>query len=496
MSTPSVVPTHAFPDDFLWGAATSAYQIEGSPLADGAGPSIWYRFSHTPGRTIGGPISDRACDHYRRWESDIELMRRLGLKSYRFSLSWSRLIPDGRGAPNRGGLDFYSRLIDRLLERDITPMVTLYHWDLPAALEDHGGWLNPESSRWFADYALLAIRAYGDRVPLWATLNEPWVIAHDGYVTGCNAPGHRNLFEVARVSMNLLMAHGAAVQMFRDHCNQRIGLVVNLEPKVAASSSARDRAARVRADAYFNRQYLDPVLLGRFPEEMAEMFGEAWPDVSRIRMEHIARPIDFLGINYYTRKVVADDPNGWPDRVRPVPVPRAEHMETGWEVYPRALTEALCWVRERYGDIPLYVTENGAAFPDPPHARGSRVHDPRRVHYLREHLRAAHEAMRRGVDLRGYYAWSLFDNIEWSSGITKRFGLVHVDFDSQRRTLKDSADEYARAIATRGSSVLGGTDGDAGPARVTRPLKARASRSRETPAPPARRSKARRPRGR
>ena len=492
VADPTPVPPTEFPAGFLWGAATSAYQVEGSPLADGAGQSIWYRFSHTPGRTIGGAISDRACDHYRRWESDVELMRELGLESYRFSLAWSRLLPEGKGAINRTGLDFYSRLIDRLLEYGITPMVTLYHWDLPAALEDQGGWLNPDVARWFADYAALAFRTYGDRVPLWATLNEPWVIAHDGYVTGCNAPGHRNLFEVARVSHHLLLAHAAAVQEFRRECKQRIGLVVNLEPKRAASRSARDHAARQRADAYFNRQYLDPVMLGRFPDQLRQMFGEAWPKSADADLEHISRPIDFLGINYYTRKVVADDPQGWPDRVRPVRVPRAEYTETGWEVYAPALTETLCWVRNSYGDIPLYVTENGAAFPDPPRARHGRVHDPRRVNYLRQHLLAAHTAMRQGVDLRGYYAWSLLDNVEWSSGTSKRFGLVHVNFESQKRTWKDSAHEYARVIATQGANLFGGAPGAAPrkavKARASQP-RARSARSARRPAPTVRRGR-------
>ncbi|MGH7741952.1 MAG: GH1 family beta-glucosidase, partial [Candidatus Eiseniibacteriota bacterium] len=430
MSVSQVISDRRFPADFLWGAATSAYQIEGSPLADGAGPSIWYRFSHTPGRTLGGAISDVACDHYRRWESDIEHMRALGLTSYRLSLAWSRLLPHGVGAVNQAGIDFYSRLIDRLLERGLKPMVTLYHWDLPAALDDRGGWLNREIVHAFAEYAELAFRSFGDRVPLWATLNEPWVIAHDGYVTGCNAPGHRNWFEVPRVTHHLLCAHGAAVQAYRAQCRQHIGLVVNLEPKRPASKSARDRAACVRADAYFNRQYLDPALLGRYPEEVTEMFGDAWPEYASKDLALIRQPLDFVGVNYYTRKFVADDPAGGPDRVRPVRVPRAEYTETGWEVHAPALTETLQWVRRRYGDVPLYVTENGAAFADPPRVRGTRVRDPRRCSYYREHLRAAHAALESGVDLRGYYAWSLLDNVEWSSGISKRFGLIHVDFET------------------------------------------------------------------
>ncbi|HEY2798920.1 MAG TPA: family 1 glycosylhydrolase, partial [Thermoanaerobaculia bacterium] len=272
------MPSLRFPEGFLWGAATSAYQVEGSPLADGAGPSIWHRFSHTPGLVRGGDTGDVACDHYRRWPEDVEWMRRLGLTAYRFSLSWSRILPEGTGAVNARGLDFYSRLVDALLEAGISPLATLYHWDLPAALEDRGGWLNRDVAPWFADYAAAAARALADRVPMWATLNEPWVIADGGYLVGKLAPGHRNLYEVPIVSHNLLRAHGAAVDALRAEAGAaRIGLVVNLEPKHPATESAADREATRRSDAEMNRQYLDPALLGRHPEELPAIFGEAWP---------------------------------------------------------------------------------------------------------------------------------------------------------------------------------------------------------------------------
>ena len=474
-----------FPAKFLWGAATSAYQIEGSPLADRAGPSIWYRFSHTPGRTVGGPVGDLACDHYRRFERDVALMRAIGLTSYRFSLAWGRLLPDGVGRVNPAGLSFYSRLVDLLLSNGIEPMVTLYHWDLPASLEDRGGWLNRDVIRWFADYAAVASRALGDRISLWATINEPWVVAHDGYVTGCNAPGHRDRFEAPRVAHHLLCAHGAAVQALRSRRARQVGLVVNLEPKQPATKRASDRGAMRRADAYFNRQYLDPALLGRTPRELPEMFGEAWPEIASRDLKLIRQPLDFLGINYYTRKVVADDPAGWPDRVRAVKQEGREHTETGWEVHAEGLTHTLEWVRKRYGSIPLYVTENGAALPDPEHATGGRVRDPRRIRYLRQHLLAVHEALRRGVDLRGYYVWSLLDNVEWSNGVTKRFGLIHVDFKTQRRTLKDSARYYARVIATGGAAL----------ARPDSTVRATASPRRAARERSARRPARARPRG-
>jgi beta-glucosidase len=440
-----------FPPGFLWGAATSAYQIEGSHLADGAGPSIWHRFVHTPGLVRDGDTGDVACDHYQRFESDVALMKSLGLKAYRFSIAWGRVLPEGRGRVNPGGLGFYERLVDKLLEAGIQPMATLYHWDLPAALDDRGGWLNPDVADWFVDYASVVYRALDDRIKLWATLNEPWVVTDGGYLHGALAPGHRNRFEAPIASHHLLRSHAKAVQAYRAVGRHQVGLVVNIEPKYPASQSAADLAATERADAYMNRQYLDPVMLGRYPDEMREIFGEAWPEWPAKDMELIREPIDFLGINYYTRNVVQNDDKAWPVRACAVRQKQATYTETGWEMFPQGLTDTLVWIKQRYGAIPQYVTENGAALFDPPVAEDGRIDDPLRVAYFREHLGAIAEAIRQGVDLRGYFAWSLLDNLEWSLGYSKRFGIVHVNFETQERTPKASARYYADVIARHGA---------------------------------------------
>ena len=439
-----------FPAGFLWGTATSAYQIEGSPLADGAGPSIWQRFAHTPNRVRDGDTGDIACDHYRRYADDVALMHSLGTNAYRFSIAWARVLPRGRGAVNAAGLAFYDRLVDALLAKGIEPMVTLFHWDLPAALDDLGGWLNPDIAHWFADYADVVVRKLDDRVKLWATLNEPWVVTDGGYLFGALAPGHRNRFEAPIATHNLLRAHGTAVQAYRASGRHRIGIVVNLEPKYAASDAAQDVDATARADAYMNLQYLDPVLLGRYPDALRGIFGEAWPEWPAEDFALIRAPIDFVGINYYTRSVTCFDADNWLLQAAPVRQKRATYTETGWEVFAQGLIDTLIRVKERYGNPPIYITENGAAFFDPPTADGGRVQDPLRVAYLRDHLRALHAALARGVDLRGYFAWSLLDNYEWSHGYSKRFGLVHVDFATQRRTPKDSARFLAEVIATNG----------------------------------------------
>jgi beta-glucosidase len=443
--------THTFPANFLWGSATSAYQIEGSPLADGAGPSVWQRFAHTPGAIRDGDTGDVACDHYRRFRSDIALMRELGMNAYRFSIAWGRVFPEGTGRVNPAGLGFYERLVDTLLEHGIAPVATLYHWDLPAALDDRGGWLNREVADWFADYARTLFDRLDDRVTMWATLNEPWVVTDGGYLHGTLAPGHRSPFEAPIASHNLLRAHAKAVQAYRAAGRHRIGLVVNLEPKYPASQTPEDLAATVRADAYMNRQYLDPVFLGRYPAELQEIFAAAWPAWPQEDFELIRQPIDFLGVNYYTRSVTRFDPQSYPVRASGVRQRHATHTETQWEVFPRALTDTLIWVKDRYGNPPVYITENGCAFYDPPTLEHDVLHDPLRVDYLRSHLRAAHDAIRAGCDLRGYFAWSLLDNLEWAHGFSKRFGIVHVDFETQRRTPKASARYYTKVIASNGA---------------------------------------------
>ncbi|MBK1719999.1 GH1 family beta-glucosidase [Thiocystis violacea] len=434
-----------FPADFLWGAATSAYQIEGSPLADGAGPSIWHRFAHTPGRVLNGDTGDLACDHYRRLVEDLDLMAGLGLGAYRFSVAWGRVLPEGRGSVNPKGLDFYRRLVDGLLERGIAPMLTLYHWDLPAALQDRGGWLNPDSPGWFADYADLMFRALDDRVPLWVTLNEPWVVTIPGHLDGELAPGHRDLFEPPRVAHHLLLAHAEAVAAYRALGRHRIGLAVNLEPQHPASASPEDRAAAARRDAFINRWFLDPLLLGVYPPELAALFGPAWPAFPDADLKRIQAPTDFIGVNYYSRGLVRADPDVQPlgaVRVTPEPAPRTT---MDWEVYPQGLTETLLWLKERYANPPLYITENGAAFADGGPLDGETP-DPRRVDYLRAHLLAAQEALAQGVDLRGYFVWSLFDNFEWARGYGQRFGLFQIDPVSLARVPKSSARYYRDLI--------------------------------------------------
>ncbi len=442
-----------FPDGFLWGAATSAYQIEGSPIADGAGPSIWQRFAHTPGLTYEGDTGDVACDHYNRYGEDVELMRSLGLNAYRFSIAWGRIFPQGTGRVNETGLAFYERLVDTLLEAGIEPLATLYHWDLPEALDDRGGWLNPEIADWFADYAEVMFRRLDGRIKKWATLNEPWVVTDGGYLHGALAPGHKNLFETPIASRNLILAHGAAVKRYRDVGAHEIGIVVNLEPKYPASEEPDDRSAAERSAAYMNHQYLDPAFGLGCPPALAEIFGTGWRDWTADELALAAQPIDWLGVNYYTRGVMKHDPSNWPVHASYARQPGSTYTETGWEVFERGLTETLLWVKERYGNPPVYITENGSAFYDPPVAEGGRVQDPLRVDYLKRHLRAVHEAIRQGADVRGYMAWSLLDNFEWSLGFSKRFGIVHVNFETQERTPKDSACFYSRVISSNGGAL-------------------------------------------
>jgi beta-glucosidase len=443
--------SYRFPADFVWGAATSAYQIEGSPLADGAGPSIWQRFAHTPGMMANGDTGDVACDHYRRYKDDVQLMRELGLQSYRFSVAWGRVLPDGIGRVNPKGLDFYSRLVDELLENGIEPTATLFHWDLPAALDDRGGWLNRDSAQWFAEYAEVLFKALDGRVKRWYTINEPWVVTDGGYLHGALAPGHRNKYEAPIATHNLMRASGAGIQAYRAVGHHDIGVVFNIEPKYPASSRPEDVAATRRAHAYMNEQFADPALLGTYPPELKEIFGDAWPDFPVEDFQLTKQPVDFVGINYYTRSVVRHDDAAYPTKASPVRQRNKTHTETGWEVYEKGLADTLRWFKDRYGDIPLYVTENGAAFYDPPVAESDVVEDPLRIAYLRSHLRALHECIESGVNLKGYYAWSLLDNLEWSLGFSKRFGLYHVNFETQERTPKASAKFYAQVIESQGA---------------------------------------------
>jgi beta-glucosidase len=426
MTEPESIP---LPRDFLWGVATSAYQIEGCPLADGAGPNIWHRFSHEPGMTV------------------------LGVSAYRFSIAWARVLPKGRGKVNAKGLAFYDRLIDTLLEHDIRPFITLYHWDLPLELENKGGWLNDDTARWFGDYSDLMFRAFSDRVPYWMTINEPAVIMEKGYVLGLYAPGHRNAAEAPTVARNLLRGHGYAVQAYRDRGDGCIGIAVNFQPKYPATESLTDQAAARRANAWRNLQFLDAILLGSVPDELPEMFGREWKGLSAEDLKLIHQPIDYVGLNYYTRVVVGEDAQSLPLRAKRVEQ-TAKGTLIGWEIYPEGLTQTLVTLHERYEGIPIYITECGAAFKDPTSQNGEEVQDPERVEFLRSHILAAIDAYDKGVDLRGFFVWSLVDNFEWNSGYTMPFGLVQVDFASQQRTLKSSARFYADVARSNGAILL------------------------------------------
>ncbi|HSA55219.1 MAG TPA: GH1 family beta-glucosidase [Gemmatimonadaceae bacterium] len=437
---------HQFPPDFLWGVATSAYQYEGSPLVDDAGENIWHRYCRQQGRILNGDTGDVACDFYNRVCEDIALADEIGVKAWRLSIGWARVLPHGVGKVNPKGIAFYDRLIDRLLARNITPFVTLYHWDMPQALEERGGWLNDDVASWLGEMADVVTRAFHDRVPFWATINEPGIITEKAYVTGVYAPGHTNPAEAPIVARNLLRAHGTAVQAARATGVRNVGIVVNLKPKHPATDDPQDAEAARRADAFRNRQFLDPILLGTSPEELPVMFGSDWRPLSEADLALAHQAIDFVGINYYTRNIIRHDPTFRPTRSMAVHDASRPHTLMGWEVYPEGMYEVLTWAGARYRGVPLYITENGAAFADPVSADGSVVQDSERVTFLRRHLESALRARADGVDLRGYFIWSLLDNFEWNSGYARPFGLYQVDFATQQRTPKSSARYYAEVI--------------------------------------------------
>jgi beta-glucosidase len=444
-----------FPDGFLWGASTSAYQIEGAVDEDGRGRSIWDTFSHLPGKIEGGGTGDVACDHYHRVEEDLDLLAALGLNAYRFSLAWPRLFPGGDGAREERGFDHYARLIDGLLARGITPVVTLYHWDLPQALEDRGGWRSRDTAERFAEYAAACFDAYGDRVPYWLTINEPWIVGLLGYLLGLHAPGYRDdLLGEVTAFHHLLLAHGRAVEEFRrSGATGRIGLAPNLMPHYPASDSAADAEATRGSDGYVNRWFLDAILRGAYPEDQRARYEERLGPLAFVRdgdAATIAQPADFLGVNYYAPRwmqaVPGDTPWPWrvvvPERIETTGgfTAGVPQTEAGTPIVPHGLTDLLVRIRDDYGDVPIMITENGAVFGDP-------LHDERRVQFLRGHVAAVHEAIERGVPVLGYCHWSLLDNFEWALGYGQRFGLVHVDYDTLERTIKDSGRAYARIAA-------------------------------------------------
>lgn len=469
-----------FPAGFVWGAATAAYQIEGAADADGRGPSIWDTFSHRPGAIRNGDTGDVAADHYHRYAEDVALMVEIGLQAYRFSVSWPRIQPDGQGPINQAGLDFYRRLTDALLEAGITPVLTLYHWDLPQALEDRGGWPVRETAERFADYAAVVYAALGDRVPVWTTMNEPWCAAFLGYCSGRHAPGRQEPEASLRAAHHLLLAHGLAIDAMRSagERGNQFSITLNLDPVLPATAGPADLDAVRRIDGLYNRLFLDTVLLGRYPDDLLHDMRQVtdWSFVAAGDLATIAAPIDMLGVNYYrpfrVTSLLDGDRTAGPGRIDgagdgrasrlapgPSPYPGSDDIATliptgpltasGWEIYPQGLRDLLLRIDREYPPIPLAITENGAAFDDDLDPDG-RIRDIARIDFLARHFAAARDAIAAGVDLRGYFVWSLLDNFEWAEGYARRFGVIHVDFETGERRLKDSALWYRDVIARNG----------------------------------------------
>jgi beta-glucosidase len=441
--------TFTFPHGFLWGTATAAYQIEGAATEDGRGESIWDRFAHTPGKTHAGESGDIACDHYHRWREDIALMKTLGLQAYRFSIAWPRILPTGTGAVNQKGLDFYSQLVDGLLEAGITPFATLYHWDLPQALQDAGGWPARATSDAFVAYADVVSRALGDRVKHWITHNEPWCISFLSHEIGQHAPGLRDWNAALSAAHTVLVSHGRAVPVLRSNSpGAEVGITLNFTAAVPASPSPADYHAARSFDGYFNRWFLDPIYGRHYPADMWAEYVSHGYDLSFVQpgdFEAIAAPTDFLGVNYYTREVCRGPEEGnLPREVFKAPATALTDM--AWEIYPEGLYRLLVRLHVAY-DVPkVYVTENGAAYPEEPDTAGV-VADERRLTYLRQHFAAVQRALAAGAPVAGFFVWSFMDNYEWAEGYTKRFGIVHVDYETQKRTFKNSALWYQRVIA-------------------------------------------------
>jgi beta-glucosidase len=437
------------PQDFTWGAATAAYQIEGAVNEDGRGRSIWDTFSAVPGNVKNGNTGEVACDHYHRWREDVDLLKQFNVSAYRLSIAWARILPQGRGEVNQKGIDFYSRLIDGVLAAGITPYVTLYHWDLPQALEDDEGWLRRGIVEDFAAYTDVVSRALGDRVKHWITFNEPWVFTWVGYVMGSHAPGYRsdNPAPALLATHHTYLAHGAAVPILRQNsADSQVGITLNLTPADPASPKPNDLEAAARFDGFLNRWYLDPLFRGHYPADMLELYGPHAPEIRPGDMQRIQAPIDFLGINYYSREVVAEGMSNPYIRTEKQ-TPEGEYTAYGWEVYPQGLYNMLKRVYRDYNPPAIYVTENGAAYDDELTPDG-QVHDERRSAYLKAHFEAAARALEEGVPLKGYFVWSLLDNFEWAEGYSRRFGITYVDYTTQRRIIKDSGRYFAEVAKT------------------------------------------------
>lgn len=446
-----------FPSGFVFGAASSSYQIEGAWNEDGKGESIWDRFAHTPGKIKNGDTGDAACDFYHRSKDDITLIKELGLQAFRFSINWPRILPDGRGSVNAKGLDFYKRLVDDLLAAGVTPWVNLFHWELPQALQDQGGWLKRDCATWFADYTAVVVNHLGDRVTNWMTLNEPMMYASLGYVMGCHAPGYRTPWRFFKVVHHLMLGHGLAVRTIKDERpDARVGIALDLRPIYPATQTEKDRRAVIKADEMMRRTFLDPIFHGRYPPQFMNQNRLIRARIEEGDLQIIAAPLDYVGINTYSRDKVRYA--WWALGSRFVGVgletPDEEFVKDGvqytamgWEVYPPALYEVLMLLKNDYGNPVSYVTENGAAFSDT--VVDGRVHDEKREGYLRAHLAEVKRALEDGANCKGYFVWTLMDNFEWAEGYSKRFGLLYVDHHTQQRIIKDSGLWYKSLIAAQ-----------------------------------------------
>ncbi len=433
-----------FPEGFVFGAATAAYQIEGHRFG-GAGPTHWDSFAATPGNVVRAETGATACDHYHRFEADLDLMQAAGFDAYRFSTSWARVLPEGRGPVNHEGLDFYDRLVDAMLERGLRPFQTLYHWDLPSALADKGGWANRDTALAFADYAEVISGRIGDRVESTATINEPWCVAWLSHFLGHHAPGLRDIRAAARAMHHILLAHGAAVERLRDIGRDNLGIVLNFEHAVPADDSAASAAAADLQDGIYNRWFIEAIARGSYPDRVLDGLAPHMPEAWQDDMALISQPIDWLGVNYYTRSLLrADDSQPWPG-IAPVPGPLPK-SQMGWEIYPDGLREILArMARDYVGDLPIYVTENGMAWDD--RVADGAVSDPERLAFIRAHMDATRDAIAAGANVKGFFYWSLLDNYEWAFGYEKRFGLIHVDFETLKRTPKTSYEALRAALS-------------------------------------------------
>ena len=444
------VAEYKFPEKFMWGSATASYQIEGAWNEDGKGESIWDTFCRIPGKIKDNSSGEVADDHYHRFSDDIDIMKSIGLQVYRFSFSWPRILPAGTGTVNKKGLDFYDKLIDKLLGKGITPYPTLYHWDLPQVLEDKGGWANRDMAYYFADYAKILADKFGDRVKNWITHNEPFVVAIAGYFMGEHAPGKQDPVAAMNAAYNLILSHGLGLESMRSALpkDSEVGIVLSLSPVQPATDSPEDAKAARNMDGILNRMFLDPVLKGSYPEDMLSIFGSFFPEIKSEDLKIMSAPIDFLGINYYSRSVFRHDPD-FPFVEATQVQPEGNEYSMMWEIYPEGFHEIIKRVWEDYKPAKIIITENGIPVPDGVDLDG-RVRDERRIRYVRDHLKQVHRAISEGIPVKGYFHWSLMDNFEWALGYTMRFGLVYVDYATQQRIIKDSGRWFSQVIKDNG----------------------------------------------